>query len=164
MTAAARCRMGIGRTHQVPRPFADNLIMEGSPDGNGRSLEEMIERREPHLSAFINYRLSGTVNERRDVFDSIARTFRCFGLQVIAVPDRVHELAEELVDAGFFRPLAKMIDERREVVKSLASGAADRPKHETTGATVNVPLFVQEGEWVKIDTAEGKYLERVNKR
>ncbi len=29
-TAAARCRMGIGRTHQVPRPFAEMTIFENA--------------------------------------------------------------------------------------------------------------------------------------
>jgi branched-chain amino acid transport system ATP-binding protein len=29
-SAAARCRMGIGRTHQVPRPFADMTIFENA--------------------------------------------------------------------------------------------------------------------------------------
>lgn len=33
----------------------------------------------------------------------------------------------------------------------------------STGAVVNVPLFVQEGEWIKIDTTDGKYLERINR-
>jgi elongation factor P len=28
---------------------------------------------------------------------------------------------------------------------------------------VNVPLFVKEGEWIKVDTTDGKYLERVNR-
>ena len=28
---------------------------------------------------------------------------------------------------------------------------------------VNVPLFIKEGEWIKIDTRNGAYLERVNK-
>jgi hypothetical protein len=27
---------------------------------------------------------------------------------------------------------------------------------------VNVPLFVQEGEWIKIDTKEGRHLQRVS--
>jgi elongation factor P len=31
----------------------------------------------------------------------------------------------------------------------------------STGATVGVPLFITEGEWIKVDTREGKYLERV---
>ena len=33
----------------------------------------------------------------------------------------------------------------------------------STGATVNGPLFIKEGEWIKIDTATGQYQERVNK-
>jgi elongation factor P len=28
---------------------------------------------------------------------------------------------------------------------------------------VNLPLFIKEGEWVKVDTSTGTYLERVNK-
>ncbi len=31
----------------------------------------------------------------------------------------------------------------------------------STGATVGVPLFITEGEWIRVDTREGKYLERV---
>ena len=49
-------------------------------------------------------------------------------------------------------------------VKGDTASGATKPATVSTGAVVNVPLFVQEGEWVKIDTAEGKYLERVNKR
>ena len=49
-------------------------------------------------------------------------------------------------------------------VKGDTASGATKPATVSTGATVNVPLFVQEGEWVKIDTVEGKYLERVNRR
>lgn len=40
-------------------------------------------------------------------------------------------------------------------------GGATKPATVSTGAVVNVPLFVQEGEWIKIDTKEGRYLQRV---
>jgi elongation factor P len=30
-----------------------------------------------------------------------------------------------------------------------------------TGATVNVPLFINEGDKIKIDTDKGSYIERV---
>lgn len=49
-------------------------------------------------------------------------------------------------------------------VKGDTASGATKPATVSTGATVNVPLFVQEGEWVKIDTTDGKYLERVNRR
>ncbi|AKT44179.1 elongation factor P [Chondromyces crocatus] len=47
-------------------------------------------------------------------------------------------------------------------VKGDTASGATKPATVSTGAVVNVPLFVQEGEWIKIDTADGKYLERVN--
>jgi elongation factor P len=33
----------------------------------------------------------------------------------------------------------------------------------STGATVSVPLFIEQGEWLKIDTRTGEYVERVKK-
>jgi elongation factor P len=48
-------------------------------------------------------------------------------------------------------------------VKGDTASGATKPATLSTGATINVPLFVKEGEWVKVDTTEGKYLERVNR-
>ncbi len=48
-------------------------------------------------------------------------------------------------------------------VKGDTSGGATKPATLSSGAVVNVPLFIKEGEWVKIDTSNGAYLERVNK-
>ena len=49
-------------------------------------------------------------------------------------------------------------------IKGDTASGATKPATLSTGAVVNVPLFVQEGEWVKIDTRDGVYLERVNRR
>ncbi len=49
-------------------------------------------------------------------------------------------------------------------VKGDTASGATKPATLSTGATINVPLFVSEGEWVKIDTRDGSYLERVNRR
>jgi elongation factor P len=49
-------------------------------------------------------------------------------------------------------------------VKGDTASGASKPATLSTGAVVNVPLFVQDGEWVKVDTTEGKYIERVNRR
>jgi elongation factor P len=49
-------------------------------------------------------------------------------------------------------------------IKGDTASGASKPATLSTGATINVPLFVSEGEWVKVDTSDGKYLERVNKR
>lgn len=48
-------------------------------------------------------------------------------------------------------------------VKGDTASGASKPATLSTGAVVNVPLFVKEGEWIKVDTTDGKYLERVNK-
>jgi elongation factor P len=48
-------------------------------------------------------------------------------------------------------------------IKGDTASGATKPATLSTGAVVNVPLFVKEGEWVKVDTTDGKYLERVNK-
>jgi elongation factor P len=48
-------------------------------------------------------------------------------------------------------------------IKGDTASGATKPATLSTGATVNVPLFVKEGEWVKVDTRTGDYLERVNK-
>jgi elongation factor P len=38
-----------------------------------------------------------------------------------------------------------------------------KPAHISTGASVNVPLFINEGDTIKIDTRSGEYLERVGR-
>ncbi len=48
-------------------------------------------------------------------------------------------------------------------IKGDTASGATKPATVSTGAVVNVPLFVKEGEWIKIDTREGSYIERVNK-
>jgi elongation factor P len=48
-------------------------------------------------------------------------------------------------------------------IKGDTASGATKPATVSTGATVNVPLFVKEGEWIKIDTRTGEYIERVNK-
>ena len=48
-------------------------------------------------------------------------------------------------------------------IKGDTASGASKPATLITGATINVPLFIKEGEWIKIDTSSGQYLERVNK-
>jgi elongation factor P len=48
-------------------------------------------------------------------------------------------------------------------IKGDTASGATKPATLATGAVINVPLFVKEGEWVKIETSSGQYLERVNK-
>jgi elongation factor P len=49
-------------------------------------------------------------------------------------------------------------------IKGDTASGATKPATLSTGAVVQVPLFINEGEWIKVDTAGGKYMERVNKK
>jgi len=48
-------------------------------------------------------------------------------------------------------------------IKGDTASGASKPATLSTGTTINVPLFIKEGEWVKVDTRTGDYLERVNR-
>jgi len=46
-------------------------------------------------------------------------------------------------------------------VKGDTASGATKPATVETGATVNVPLFINEGDSIRVDTRSGQYLERV---
>jgi elongation factor P len=48
-------------------------------------------------------------------------------------------------------------------VQGDRSSGGTKPATLETGTVIQVPLFVSEGELVRVDTREGKYIERVNK-
>lgn len=49
-------------------------------------------------------------------------------------------------------------------IKGDTASGASKPAKLSTGASINVPLFINEGEWIKVDTRTGEYLERVTRR
>ena len=55
------------------------------------------------------------------------------------------------------------ITESEPGIKGDTASGATKPAKLSTGAVVAVPLFIKEGEWVKVDTRTGDYLERVNR-
>jgi len=48
-------------------------------------------------------------------------------------------------------------------VKGDTSSGATKPATLETGATLNVPLFIEEGDLIRVDTRSGEYSERVSK-
>ena len=46
-------------------------------------------------------------------------------------------------------------------IKGDTSGGATKPATLETGASINVPLFINEGDLLRIDTRTGEYCERV---
>jgi elongation factor P len=49
-------------------------------------------------------------------------------------------------------------------VKGDTASGGTKPADLETGATVQVPLFIQEGDVIKVDTRTGEYIERVSAR
>ena len=47
-------------------------------------------------------------------------------------------------------------------MKGDTSSGATKPATLETGAVIQVPLFLKEGEKVRVDTRTGEYVERVN--
>ena len=90
------------------------------------------------------------------------------------IGDEARFLTEGLdVDVTLFNGNAIAVDLPANVVMQVTSSepgikgdtasGATKPATLSSGATVNVPLFIKEGEWIKVDTTNGQYLERVNK-
>ena len=48
-------------------------------------------------------------------------------------------------------------------LKGDTSSGATKPATLETGATLNVPLFIEEGDMIRVDTRSGEYSERVSK-
>lgn len=57
----------------------------------------------------------------------------------------------------------KVVETTPGIRGDTAQGGATKPAKLETGATIQVPLFVNEEDIIKVDTRDGKYVERVKK-
>ena len=55
------------------------------------------------------------------------------------------------------------ITESEAGIRGDSTKSGTKPAKIETGATIQVPLFINAGDWVKIDTRDGGYVERVQK-
>jgi elongation factor P len=90
------------------------------------------------------------------------------------VADAVNFLYENLnVDMLFFNDnpigltlpnfVELQIEKSDPGIKGDTASNTTKPATLSTGYTLQVPLFVNEGEWIKVDTRTGEYSERVKK-
>ncbi len=68
---------------------------------------------------------------------------------------------DEPIDVDLPAAVVLRVEQTEPGVQGDRATAAFKPARLETGITVQVPLFVNEGDRVKVDTREGKYLERV---
>lgn len=55
------------------------------------------------------------------------------------------------------------VTESAPAIRGDTSGRVLKPATTDTGATVHVPIFIEQGEWIKVDTRTGEYVSRVSK-
>lgn len=101
-------------------------------------------------------------------------TYDQISIERKVIGDQASWLVEEmLVTVLFYKGLPVNIDLPNFVeleitytepgMKGNTAQGTTKPATVSTGATVNVPLFIDQGEWIKIDTRTGEYVERVRK-
>jgi elongation factor P len=97
------------------------------------------------------------------------------------IPLRTEEVGEELLSyllpgqtvqieffdgrsVGIFPPSSVVLEvkETQPTLKGATASASYKPATVETGLTIPVPLFVQVGDRIRVDTYDGKYLERVS--
>ena len=68
---------------------------------------------------------------------------------------------EEILDIRLPAHVNLDVDETEPGVKGNTATGATKPARLESGLTVQVPLFINEGDQIKIDTRSGEYIERV---
>jgi elongation factor P len=73
----------------------------------------------------------------------------------------VHEKSETILFVDLPVNVALLVTYTEPGLKGDTATNATKPATVETGATVRVPLFINEGETIKVDTRDGSYVERV---
>ena len=68
---------------------------------------------------------------------------------------------EEVLDIRLPAHVNLDVNETEPGVKGNTATGATKPAKLESGLTVQVPLFIDEGDQIKIDTRSGEYIERV---
>ena len=85
----------------------------------------------------------------------------------------INQIISSQLDVVYYESTAVAVElptfVEREVVytepglRGDTSGKVMKPARINTGFEIQVPLFVEQGEWIKIDTRNNEYVERVKK-
>ncbi len=94
---------------------------------------------------------------------SVSEKFMGDGLRFLKEAMNVEILFAEVEAVGVeFTTFAELkVVETEPGVKGNTASGGSKPAKVETGAVITVPLFIQEGDTVKIDTRTGEYIGRV---
>ena len=117
-------------------------------------------------------RMSFLYQDGQDYQFMDSQSYDQVAIPISSIEEEVQYLTEQMeVDVLFFneRPVSMSLPNHvcllitlcEPGVKGDTSSGATKPATLETGLIVQVPLFVHEGETIKVDTRTGKYMERV---
>lgn len=140
---------------------------------NGNTIERTIKSNEKTQKADIEGKTCQYLYSDGEFFHFMdGETYDQFQFTEEALGDTVKWLVENLnYDVLFWGGKPLSVDAPNHVeleitqcdpgVRGDTAQGATKPATLSTGAVVNVPLFVEEGDWIKVDTRSGSYIERV---
>lgn len=142
---------------------------------NGNTLERTFKINESLEEADVNTAKMQYLYKDGEGFHFMnLETFDQIALQKAVVGDADQWLIEQMeIDVLFFNDRAINIDLPYFVeleitycepgMKGNTATGTNKQATMSTGATVGVPLFIEQGEWIRIDTRTGQYVERVKR-
>ncbi len=155
-----------GKGQAFTRTKMKNLLTGGVIERNIRSGEKLeeadVEDRalqyiypDGDMFCFMNSNSGDQLSVHRDLVGDAA-DFLTDGLDVIVTLYKGNPVSVALPPHVIVE-----ITETEPGVKGDTATNVTKPAVVSTGATVAVPLFINEGEWIKVDTRTRSYLERV---
>ena len=157
-----------GKGNQFTRTKLKNLI-------TGSNLERTFKSGEKFTTPDVEYKdMTFLYNDEEGFHFMNQESFEQVRLnQEDIEPKNLYLLENQSVTMLFFNEKAIDIDIPKSVVLTVAQTNPGfkgntvtntfKPATMETGCVVQVPLHISEGDRIKVDTQEGKYLERVNK-
>lgn len=105
---------------------------------------------------FMNNETFDQVSVNKDIINGVDFLKEGMSCEVV-----VHEKSETILFVDLPVQVALMVTYTEPGIKGDTATNATKPATVETGATVRVPLFINEGETIKVDTRDGSYVERV---
>ena len=139
----------------------------------GNVIEQTFRPDEKVKSAYLEHKKMQYLYDTDGVYTFMdSETYEQISLTKDDLGDAVNYLIENImVDVVYFQEkpvsvelptfIEAVITESEPGVKGDTATGASKPAKIETGYTVMVPLFVNEGDKIRIDTRSGEYLERV---
>lgn len=155
----------MGRGGAVLKTKLKNLI-------NGNALERTFQGNDKAEEADISRKKANYMyKDERDAFLMDNESFEQFNVPLEQIGDKQRFLKDETdVDVLYFNSEPMTVDLPVKMilkvtssppgVKGNSAGNVSKQIELETGATINAPLFIDEGELIKVNTDTGEYVER----